>query len=73
MPARTVRTEQEKQLHTGGYHRKPNDLITVKEAVLLIDNRVSVLLAHWENERREREATARANVWWRRLVRRVRR
>lgn len=48
----------------GGYARQPNDLITAREAVLLIDNRVAVLIAHWEAERRKR-------TWYRRLWRLV--
>lgn len=58
----TPRPESRPQIHHGGYTKKPNDLITAKEAVLLIDNRVSVLLAHWENERRR-------NRWWARVTR----
>lgn len=49
----------------GGYKKNPHELISAHEAVLLIDHRVSVLLAHWEDERRKRERARRLHwrVW----------
>lgn len=49
-----------------GYTKQPHDLITASEAVRIIDHRVSVLLAHWEDQRRKRERESR---WHRRAWR----
>jgi hypothetical protein len=44
---------------TAGYEKRSNDLITAKECTLIVDHRVSILLAYWEDERRKRERDRR--------------